>query len=163
MTPARFAITVGADPQWVRNAAAVLGLDVERTPDEACRLGLTRQIHEELGLTLERAWKIAGRALARGAEASFRNPDGVARLVIDVDRYRSDFASRLSRARTQHQEGRRGRPPKSDGASAVERARRYGLDISLLQSSLRLSPSDRLRRLDANRDFVLALRQARRA
>ena len=162
MPPGRYAVAVGASPQWIRNASSILGRELTRTPDEAARLGLARQIHEELGITLERAWKIAGRALARDTEAAFRNPDGVVRLVIDVDRYRSDFAARLSRARTQYEPGRRGRRRRIEGGSAVERARRYGLDVSLLDERLRRSPAERLNDMDEMRDQILELRSAKR-
>lgn len=42
--------------------------------------------------------------------------------------------------------------------SAVERAAEYGIDVGLLRDRLRLSPAERLRRLEADRTFILKLR-----
>jgi hypothetical protein len=164
MTLAQFAIAVGAHPKWVQNAAALLELDLGYTADEARRLGLVKLLHEELGLTLGRSWDIAVRALEiGGVEATaFGTPDGVVRLLVDVERYLSDFAARLSLARTHYEPRPRGRPPRRRARTAVERARRHGLDIGLLRDSLRLTPAERLRRLDTNREFVRALGRARR-
>ena len=48
----------------------------------------------------------------------------------------------------------------NDHGSPVETARAYGIDISLLVESLRLTPAERLARLD---EQVEALRELRRA
>lgn len=163
MTLSQFAIAVGATPKWVQNAPAALGLELRYTAAEARRLGLAKLLNEELGVKLSRAWAMAGRAAARGgARTLVETRGGVARVVIDMDRYLSDFAARLSLARTHYEPRRRGRPARRRARSAVERARDYGLDITLLQSSLRLSPAERLLRLNAAREFVRALRGARR-
>lgn len=158
----RFAVMVPATPKWIQNAAAGLGLKLRYTPEEARRLGLARLLHEELGVKLSQAWAAAGRALDRGrGEVTARvTPDGAARLAIDMDRYLSDFAGRLSLARTHYEPRRRGRPARRPARSAVARAREYGLDITLLEWSLRLSPAGRLRRLNEHREFVRALRAA---
>lgn len=48
-----------------------------------------------------------------------------------------------------------------DGLTAVERAEAYGIDLSLLEDNLRLTPGERLRRNDAALALIFALRSAR--
>ncbi len=47
--------------------------------------------------------------------------------------------------------------------SAIERAREYGIDISLLESSLNLTVEQRLRRLQDWQEFSQKIDSARRA
>lgn len=47
-----------------------------------------------------------------------------------------------------------------DGLTAVERARAYGIDISLLDENLRLSPAERLARNDSILNEAASLRRA---
>ncbi len=48
-----------------------------------------------------------------------------------------------------------------DGMTATERARAYGIDLSLLDENLRLTPAERLRQNDAALELITALRGAR--
>ncbi len=49
-----------------------------------------------------------------------------------------------------------------DGLTACERAAAYGIDLSLLEVNLRLTPAERTRRNDDAGDLVSALQTARR-
>lgn len=162
MTLASFALACGADPKWVQNAARILGLRLRYTAEEARWLGLVRRLQEELQLPLSVAEGFAREALeGGGAGEATVGAGATARVWIDVPRYLSDFAVRLSRARAHHEPRRRGRR-QAKGGDAVARARRYGWDIGLLRSSLATTPAERIRRLDENMEFIHALRARRR-
>jgi len=151
----QFAVIVGASPRWVQNARAVLGLRGRYTEQEARQLGLAREIRQVTGMPLRRAWRLAPEALAawpgrrewvhEGREASVR-------LVVDLERYLSNYAVRLALACTRYAERRRGRMPRRP-RDPVAAAQAYGVDLSLLQESLKLSPEERLRRLDEAYEF----------
>jgi hypothetical protein len=47
-----------------------------------------------------------------------------------------------------------------DGLTASERAAAYGIDLSLIDDNLRLSPSERMDRNDAAIDLANSLREA---
>ena len=49
-----------------------------------------------------------------------------------------------------------------DGLTAAERAAAYGIDLSLIDDNLRLTPSERLARNDAAIDLVHSLKEAKR-
>ena len=59
--------------------------------------------------------------------------------------------------RNRYGEKPRGRKPRT-GESAIQRAERYGVDTTLLQSSLTLSPAKRATEHDANLEFYRAVR-----
>lgn len=161
MTLSRFAIACGASPKWVQNAANRLGLSLCYTAAEARHLGLVRQIHAELGVPLEAANRFAIEALRDPALEPVAVANGsTVRLVVDVPRYLSDATVRLARAVSHHEPRRRGRRVSGSGG-AVERARDYGWDIGQLETSLKTTAADRLRRLDENVEFVRALRTRR--
>jgi hypothetical protein len=161
MTLSQFSVASGASPKWVQNAARLLGRSLRYTAEEARHLGLVRQIHRELRIPLELADELAAEALgrpeteARGEVTVGSGP--TVRVVVDLARYLSDHSVRLSLAIAHHEPRRRGRQPRH-GAGAVARARDYGWDIGLLESSLRSTPADRIRRLSENMEFVRALR-----
>lgn len=48
-----------------------------------------------------------------------------------------------------------------DGRTAAERARGYGIDLSLITENLRLTPEERMDQNQAALDFATALRKAR--
>jgi hypothetical protein len=154
MTLAQFAIAVGAGTKWVQNAAAALGCPLTYSDDEARRLGLARVIQGVAGMPLQRAWELAGEALASPdqqqvlAEAT----DGSVQVTVDVARYRSSFAARLAAARKE-QPQRRGRPARRAN-DPIAAAREYGIDISLLQSNLLRTPEERVRIAGANAAFA---------
>jgi hypothetical protein len=157
MTLSAFAIACGAEPKWVQNVARTLGRPLAYTESEAQRLGLVRLLQAELGATVERADEMAGRALGSPGSALTESGErSVVSVAIDLGRYLSDFSVRLSRSREQYEPRKRGRRAKR--GSAVQRARDYGLDVTLLASALAHEPGDRLRRLSSNMAFVKALR-----
>jgi hypothetical protein len=159
MTLSQFAVACGAEPKWVQNTARLLHRRLAYTVDEARRLGLVHQLQLALGLPLERAAPLADQVLRAGSKTKgeVTVEAGVVRVIVDVDRYLSDFSGRLARARVQYAPRRRGRP--SAVVGRVARARDYGLDIGLLRSSLELSAEQRIRRLDENMEFVRHLRE----
>jgi hypothetical protein len=108
---------------------------------------------------------VAGYPLAREALAAWpasrvwRREDvaGVVALEVDLERYLSGYASRLALARNWYSERKRGRAPKRR-RRGVAGAEEHGVDISLLKSSLARTPEERLRRLDADVEFLETLR-----
>ncbi|MGH7556423.1 MAG: hypothetical protein ACREMD_01315 [Gemmatimonadota bacterium] len=171
MTLGRFAIAVGAEPKWVLNAGALLGHAIPYSVEEARGLGLAKWIHDELGVTLKRAHRMAAEILEQplppagpgpaqplAPSASLEFADGGLTIVVDLERYLSDFAVRLSRARTHYAPRRRGRPPDKPGSRAAERALEHGIDVDLVRANMRLTPAERLRRLDRDREFVEKLK-----
>jgi len=160
MTLGEFATIVGATPRWVQNARAILSVRTRYAIEDAKRLGLTRVLAEATGMPLTRAYRAAADALGAwpGAhEWSEENGDGSVRVVVDVERYLSGFAARLSRSRNYYAERQRGRPAVRV-RDAVEAARKYGVDITLLQENLKLTPGELLRRNDENVRFLKGLR-----
>lgn len=49
-----------------------------------------------------------------------------------------------------------------DGMTAVQRAEAYGIDISLLEENLRLSPAERIARHDQALELAMALQEAKK-
>jgi hypothetical protein len=84
----------------------------------------------------------------------------VVQVELDLLRFLSDYAVRLSLSRTWYAERRRGRPPQQR-LKGVALAKWYGEDISLLESSLRLTPTERLRRMEDALEFFRAAPVAR--
>lgn len=163
LEPGQFALAAGADPKWVRNAAAVLGERIVYDVTTARRLGLARELHVELQLPLARADALAAGALAKGSAPLARpgvaaRPASVAQIVVDVPRYLSTFAARLSLARTWGTQKRRGRRPRHQ-RDPLAAARAHGVDLTLILSSLGLTPAERLRRLDQNAAFLASMRR----
>jgi hypothetical protein len=163
MTLAQFAIATQADPKWVQNALVTLGLDLGYSEEQARRLGLARVLNSTLGMPLRQAWDVAEKALshpeAQGWIAA-ESGDGSVQGVVDVDRYLSSFTAAASVAR-RHEPKARGRPTALRERSAVEDARGYGIDISLIRSSLARTVEERLRAADENAEFIRALRGRR--
>lgn len=155
MTLGQFSTAVGAPKRWVQNAFQALGLRAEYTEPLARRLAFAKAVKEACGMPLRRAFPLAGEALARWPAQKtweLREPDGAVRVVMDLERFLSDYAVRLSLSRTFYAEKRRGRPPKRR-RRGLALARWYGVDITLLQESLKRTPAERLRRLDEAREF----------
>jgi hypothetical protein len=150
VTLAHFAITVGASPRWVLNALARLKVPRRYSEKLARRLALARALAVELGMPLARAWQRAGRAVAADPFSTWEetSDDGAVTIRIDLPRFYSSYQARLARARTQYGMKVRGRrPTRRPKGSAVERARAYGWDVTLLDASLEQTEEDRLRRL----------------
>jgi hypothetical protein len=163
VTLGRFAVAAGASPRWVLNALTRLG--VPRRYDEplARRLALARFITEAAGTPLSEAFTLARRALAEAdPHGSWRleGPGGVA-LTVDMPRFFTTYGARLALAVNAYGERVRGRRAGRRG-SAIERAKAYGVDVTLFDSALRRTPAERLRLLDENVQFVRRLRSAAR-
>ena len=157
----RFATVVGAPPRWVQNAFRVLGLRPKYDEERAKVLGLARQLTETLRIPLVEAYPLAEQALASWPESTvwrWEDAVGIVRLEVDLERYLSTYAVRLSLSRTRYAEKRRGRPRKRR-KHGIEAAREHGIDISLLQEQLKRSPAERLRTLDEALDFVQSMRR----
>ncbi len=155
MTLGQFAVAVGAPKRWVQNAFQALGLPPRYTAELARRLSFARTVKAASKMSLRRAFPLAEEALAQWPQHrtwEFAGPDGVVRLTLDLERFLSDCAVRLSLARCRYAEKRRGRPPKKR-RRGIAWARWYGVDISLLEASLRLTPEQRLKRLDEAVEF----------
>lgn len=164
MTLGQFSLAVGAGPRWVQNARAVLNLPPRYTVTAARRLSLTRTLKDTYDLPLVEAYAMAREALAGWpSERQWvrDSPDGAVRLIVELERFLSGFTARLSLAHTLYAERARGRPGKK-APRGLERARQHGVDLGLLDSSLRRTPGERLRSLDRDLDFLRSLRVARR-
>ncbi|HUQ20095.1 MAG TPA: hypothetical protein VM099_10830 [Gemmatimonadaceae bacterium] len=166
MTRAQFAMAIRADEKWVENSARLLGKRLRYTADEARSVALIRVLSQEVGITLFRAAQLADEILKQsavmkktalvvgGAQTSS------AAVSIDMARFYSTYAAALSAALDIGGPRRRGRRSGTRGRKgAVERAVRYGVDMDLLREGLRLSPLERLERLDENAAFLNAIRR----
>jgi len=150
MTLGEFATAVGAPKRWVQNAFQALGLRAAYTEPLARRLAFARAVKEACGMPLRRAFPLAEEALARWPASKaweLRGPGDTVLVVIDLERFLSTYAVRLSLSRTFYAEKRRGRPRKRK-LRGLALARWYGVDVSLLVESLRRTPEERLRQLD---------------
>jgi len=164
VTLGRFATAVGASPRWVLNALARLGLP-RRGYDEALarRLALCRFISESAQTPLPGALRLADRTLHEadpGSTWRLEGPGGVS-LVVDLPRFFTTYGANLALALNSYGEKPRGRRPSRRG-SAIERAKAYGVDVTLLDSALRRTPAERLQLLDENMQVMRRLRGAAR-
>lgn len=163
MTLGQFATAVGAPKRWVQNAFQALGLPAVYTEPLARRLAFARAVKAAGGMPLRRVFPIAEDALARWPTHKtweLRDPDGSVRVVLELERFLSDYAVRLSLSRTFYAEKRRGRPRKRR-LRGVALAKWYGVDLTLLVESLKRTPEERLRQLDEAREFFAQARVVR--
>ena len=167
MTRAQFALTVRGEEKWVENAARLLGRSFSYTAEEAVWLGLVRVFNQEVGLTLSRAAQLADEALGRDADEGViqlgQSEQSNATISIDLSRHYSAHAASLSAALDMGGPKRRGRPLARvrRKVAALERASEYGVDLELLREGLRLTPAERLERLDQNAQFLNAIHPVR--
>ena len=165
MTRSQFALAVGASEKWVENAGRLLGRKFRLSIEQSVWLGLVRTLNQDLEIPLMRAAMLADEAVGIGAEdrplVVGRSDSTAVGISIDMPRYRSSHAVALSAALTLGGPRRRGRQGvQSKGKShAIEKARRYGVDIDLLREGLKLSRAQRLEQLDANAQFVRSIRK----
>jgi hypothetical protein len=125
---------------------------------------VVRLLARDFGIPIARASELADEALRHTPETRALplavSHGGAATLVMDLARYHSTFATSLSTALNHGGRRRRGRPPSRrpprDGA--VVAAESHGVDLSLLRAAMRQSPAERLARLDANAEFLRAIR-----
>ena len=160
MTPRQAAVAAASDLKWLTNSAALLGRRLRYTTDSARWWGLVRLLVDDLGLTLKAAADAATAALNTGKTASAPVTDAACAVRIEVDRprYESIFLANLSRAVNHETPRRRGRVRATTGG-AIAAARRYGVDIGLLQTALARTPAERLALLDRNVEFLRAVRR----
>jgi hypothetical protein len=150
MTLGQFATAVGATKRWVQNAFQALGLKAEYTEPLAQRLSLAREIHVATGMLLRKAYAVAPAALAAWPARKqwvLEGQGGMVSVVVDVERFLSTWAVRLSLARTRYAERPRGRPTRRK-RKGIALAKWYGEDISLILESLKRTPEQRLQLLD---------------
>ncbi len=156
LTLGQLAVAVGASKRWVLNALARLEIPRGAYAEAvARRLSLARQLAEALRMPLTGAYAAAGVILAEtDPHGTWRveSPDGAVRIEVDLPRFFSGYLPRLALARSQYGERWRGRRRPQRG-SALERARAYGVDTSVFEYTLSLTPSPRLAELDANLEF----------
>lgn len=159
MTPRQTAVAAGADLKWLRNSAALLRRRLHYTPEAARWWGLVRLLVDELGLTLKAAADAATAALRPGTAQVKRRTGSAQPVRIELDRplYESVFLANLSRALTQETPKRRGRT-REKTFDPILAALNYGIDTTLMKTSLRRTPAERLVLLDANVEFVRAAR-----
>ncbi|HEX9580652.1 MAG TPA: hypothetical protein VF970_06050 [Gemmatimonadales bacterium] len=160
MTLGQFATAVGAPPRWVQNAFQALGLPARYNQELARRLAFARAVKEACGMPLRQAFPLAEKALAGWPKQRvwrLDGPDGAVKVEIDLARFLSTCTVRLSLARCWYAERRRGRPPKRR-RRGIAWAKWYGVDVSLLEASLKLTPEERLRRLDEALEFFRRVR-----
>jgi hypothetical protein len=170
MTRAQFATAIGVPEKWVHNARAALGVALRYTVSEAQRLAVVRAIQTALpvALPVANAWALAALAAPQrnGPVEVPTDAHAPVRVTIDLPHILSAFTARLSQAL--HSEPRlRGPRPRQRGRrgptlrEARARALSYGLDLSLIDASLRRSPAERLTSLDANAAFLAVARRGR--
>jgi hypothetical protein len=151
------------DEKWLENAARSIDRPPRYNESDARWLGLVHLLARDHGLPVPRAARFATAALAQPPASRAVRVDaashGISALVIDVARYHSAFGAALSVAIHHGGPRRRGRPRRISGRhEAVRAARAHGVDLSLLHSALRRSPTERLAQLDANAQFLRTLR-----
>lgn len=121
----------------------------------ARRLAFAHAVKQACGMPLRRAFPLALEALARWPAHKtweLRDPDGTVGLEIDLERFLSDYAVRLSLSRTFYAEKRRGRPRKRK-LRGLALAKCWGVDVTLLEESLKRTPEERLRTLERAAEF----------
>jgi hypothetical protein len=163
MTLGQFAVAVGAPKRWVQNAFQALALPPVYTEPLARRLAFARAVKQACGMPLRRAFPLAEEALACWPARKtweLRDPDGSVRVVLDLERFLSDDAVRLSLSRTYYAEKRRGRPRKRK-LRGIALAKWYGVDLTLLVESLKRTPEERLKQMDDLREFFAHARIVR--
>ena len=160
MTPAQFALAVGATPKWINNTRSILGLNSQLGPEAARTLGLTHQLHRALSCSLARAAEFAAQVLrAPLHQRELRialDDQGRMELVIDLWRDSTLHLARLSLAITRPPVEQRGRPStkRQPRQRAVTRAIAYGVDVTRLREGRGRSVRERLVRLDENVAFL---------
>jgi hypothetical protein len=165
LTLGQLAMAVGASRRWVLNALTRLEVPRKDYGEPlARRLALARQLAEAMRMPLTGAYSAAGLILAETDPNStwrVESVDGAVRIEVDLPRFFSAYLPRLALARTHYQEKRRGRPF-ARGRTAVERAKAWGWDTTLLDSGLTRPTAKRIEDLARSLVSLRALREAMR-
>ena len=110
----------------------------------------------------ERGFPEAARILAEAdyfKDWEYESGDGLVTVRVDLPRFFTNYQVRLAVSHSSHAAPkRRGRAPSRRG-SAIERARAYGIDVTLLDSQLAQAPAQRVREMDANNQALGELRK----
>ena len=166
MTLGELAATAGVPTKWVLNGRTLWGGPRAYSMALARQLAVTQELHSALGIPLAVAFRVAGGALAAQPNAGLTLVpvrDGAdAMVAVDVARLLAAVEARAAAWRAGYGARTAGRPAKARRPRpqvALERARDWGLDLSLVQANLHRTPEQRLRQLDA---MVAFRRQVRR-
>lgn len=156
MTSTQLARSAGADPTWLFNTERLLGQRFPRTLAGSRNLALVRMLHSELGIDLAVAVGIVRARPGTGSNRGnlVREVGGAVALLIDPERFESVWLLNLAAA-LEMKPRLKGRPLAST-TDPMSRARRYGIDVGLLEWQLLRSVSERLSELDRNSRFVTA-------
>jgi hypothetical protein len=162
MTTRQFAYIVGTDLKWIQNAARLLKKTLRYSLAEAAWFRLVHHLHEGAGIPLAKGAKLATRALKAPEETATVQEAITAHdeitLSIDMAYFRSTVAARAATANTFHAPRVRGRR-KTRKRNAIEAATAFGVDVSLLQFALSLTPTQRLEKLDRDATELAELRR----
>jgi hypothetical protein len=168
MTLGQFSRALGVAPKWVLNALSSIGGSRAYTVAAGERFAIALELLSAFDMSLSRSMALAAAALEawRGqrdvVQLTFP-PDSLVAVELDVYRILARFSTRLSVALTNDSSGRRGRPATAV-SDPMQAASAWGLDLSLLERNLMLSPAERLAQLDAMVAFRRgAMRVAERA
>lgn len=163
LTPAQFALAVGAERKWILNARCLLQRTARQDAAEARWLGLVHDLHASLGIPLVDSARIAD--LAMGAPPELRiirvkaSESGSVAIAMDLLRERSVHLARLSIARELPTLDRRGRPATGWQSAERELATRVDRrsDMLPIRAGARARPSTRLAELGALSDALTVL------
>jgi hypothetical protein len=171
MTLAELAIAAGTTPKWILNAGATVALPRTYSIALARRLAVVRAIQAGTGTPTPRAYTMAGEALERysadtglgrmGVAVTLRGGDAESVAVtVDVHRILSEVNTRESFLRTMYAPKRRGPRLRRPGGhrAAIRAATDWGWDVTLFESTLARSVTERIRQMDSIVQFG---RQAR--
>lgn len=164
LTLGEVAYLADATPKWVLNTCAAVEPGAEYSVELARRLYVTRRLQRALDVPITSAFALAGEVLGRHDAGALPaasvplDPDAMLTLGVDVARLDSSLAARRAALRTTIAPRTRGRPARGV-VPPLEAAEAWGLDLSLLRSNLRRTPSERLRQLDAMVDFRRRVRR----
>ncbi|MEK6768095.1 MAG: hypothetical protein AABY85_03800 [Gemmatimonadota bacterium] len=161
MTLGQFAVAVGASPRWVLNALSRLKVRRVYSEPLARRLALVRFLGEGTGMPLSDAWSTAEGILTNTEPTGTwkrESPGGVT-LTVELPRFFTNYGANLALAINKYGERLRGRRNRKR-KSAVQRAKEYGVDVTLIDSALRRTPEERLRGVSENMRFLAEWRKA---
>lgn len=156
MTLQETAAAVGHSPRWVLNALTRLKVPRRYGEPLARRLCIARLLSVGLKVPLPDAWQLASQALAGDLSRPWHWQSDGLRLEIDLPRVLGAYAARLAAARNAGPRTRGRRPARSK--SAVARAREWGTDLTLFESTLNRTMADRLGRAATSIDVLRQLR-----
>lgn len=166
MTPAQFALAVGADLMWIRNARRALGRPKRHDASEAQWFGLVHDLHDSLGVALRQAARIADQAIAaprnQGSVECAADPSMSITVTINLPRLRTLSGLRLARALHLPVLDHRGRPATSyrPVVAEVERSARRASDPMRLALSARRPAAERLAALGPMAELLVGLASA---